>query len=70
MTWRRITSTSLSAIGYDVQTRVLEVRFNGGRCFRYFGVPRSIYAALMVADSVGVYFYEWVQERYPYIQVA
>lgn len=51
-----VSSSNLKAIGYDAQTRTLEVEFLNGGLYSYSGVPSSVHAGLMSASSHGSYF--------------
>lgn len=50
-----VESSTVSTIGYDSRTRVLEVEFSGGRVYRYSGVSPQKNRALMSSDSIGSY---------------
>ena len=52
----RVSSEALCSVGYDPDGRVLEIEFNGGRVYRYFDVPQSLYAGLMTSPSLGEFF--------------
>jgi hypothetical protein len=45
----------LQAIGYDAGERVLEVQFRRRGTYRYYGVPRETYEALMRSRRKGNY---------------
>ncbi len=51
-----VESQALHSVGYDPESRVLEVEFESGAVYRYFDVPVSLYAGLMKAASHGEYF--------------
>lgn len=51
-----VASSNLRSVGYDPDTRTLEVEFLNGGLYRYSGVPVSIHAGLMRASSKGSYF--------------
>jgi hypothetical protein len=51
-----VSSTSLSAVGYDEAKRILEVEFQRGTVYQYFEVPPQVYQELMAAESHGAYF--------------
>ncbi len=51
-----VSSSNLRAVGYDPDTRTLEVEFLNGGLYSYSGVPASVYAGLMSASSHGSYF--------------
>ena len=60
-----VVSSNLWSVGYDREALVLEIEFQGGRVYRYFGVPESVYAGLMGAGSKGTYFSTFIKDRYP-----
>jgi len=51
-----VTSSHLASVAYDQATNTLEVEFEQGGVYQYYGVPAAVHAALMVASSVGTYF--------------
>lgn len=51
-----VVSSNISSVGYDLQTRILEIEFLNGSIYRYFHVPQSEYQGLMRAPSHGRYF--------------
>lgn len=57
-----VSSSNLKAIGYDAQTRTLEVEFLNGGLYSYSGVPSSVHAGLMSASSHGSYFDAYVKK--------
>lgn len=64
-----ISSTSLASIGYDEDHAILEVEFQTGEVYQYFGVPISEYDALMNADSIGAYFSHHIRPSYDFKHV-
>lgn len=61
---RTVSSTMISAIGYDDSTSTLEVTFNNGRTYSYQDVPVDEYVALGDASSVGRYFLDNIRDQY------
>ncbi|MDO4036095.1 KTSC domain-containing protein [Clavibacter michiganensis] len=51
-----VTSSNLSAIGYDSVTKTLEIAFKKGGVYQYVDVPKSVYDGLMSASSHGRFF--------------
>ncbi len=51
-----VTSTDINAVGYDVDSQVLEIEFHKGGTYQYFSVPQNVYEGLMGSDSKGKYF--------------
>jgi hypothetical protein len=48
-----VKSTNVEAVGYDLETKTLQVEFKSGGIYRYAGVQPEMYADLMEAESVG-----------------
>jgi hypothetical protein len=47
----KVESSIIYAMGYDEQTKTLEVIFTSGGIYRYFGVPKDMYESLLAAES-------------------
>ena len=39
MNMTSVTSSNLSAVGYDKSTQIMHIRFNSGRLYAYYDVP-------------------------------
>ena len=63
-----VESSMIHAVGYDEQTRKLEIVFNTGRIYCYEDVPREVYEGLMAAESKGSYMRSSIIDVYPYRQ--
>jgi len=61
-----VESATLVAIGYDDICEVLQLEFRSHAIYRYFGVPGSVYEALVAAPSKGRYFNGAIRGRFPY----
>jgi hypothetical protein len=69
-----VESSNIQAIGYDPQTRVMEVEFGRdvypgyphNRVYQYFEVPSEVHQALMNAPSHGEFLYEHVAYEFSY----
>ena len=48
-----VKSSNVKEVGYDAETKVLEVKFKSGGVYQYAGVQPEMYADLLVAKSVG-----------------
>jgi KTSC domain len=51
-----VSSSAISHVGYDPETREMRVRFHGGRTYSYPNVPAETHAGFIAADSVGKHF--------------
>ena len=61
-----VSSSNLRSVGYDPDTRTLEVEFHQGGIYRYSAVPERVYRGLMQADSHGSYFHYNIRTSYKY----
>jgi hypothetical protein len=65
-----VKSSNLQSVGYDEETRILEVEFKNGDVYQYLNVPVSIFTGLLSATSKGSYFDTYVKKAgYSYRQV-
>jgi len=65
----KVESRMLYAVGYDEETRTLEVVFTTGGIYRYFNIPKEVHEGLMVAESKGHYMHTHVLNSYPYERI-
>ena len=70
MNVKRVESTTLLAIGYDETHEILQLEFRSHAVYRYFGVPCSIYEALVAASSKGSYFNGTIRGYFPYALIS
>ncbi len=59
-----VKSSNIRSVGYEAETRTLEVEFNDNSVFHYFNLSPLMHASLMQADSKGSYLSERVKNRY------
>jgi hypothetical protein len=64
-----VESTTLATVGYDEKPKRLRLEFCSRAVYLYFGVPQTVYEALLDAPSKGRYFKETIRGRYPYRQI-
>ncbi len=65
-----VNSSNLASVGYDEESSTLEVEFNSGYIYHFFGVPFHLYSSLMFARSKGEFFDRFIRKaRYSYRQV-
>ena len=61
-----VASSLVASVGYVPEYKVLEIEFQDGRSYQYFGVPERIYKGVMAAESRGRYFNERIRDAYVY----
>lgn len=61
-----VESSAIVSVGYEPDTRTLEIEFVGGSVYSYFDVPATEHAALMAAPSHGTYLNERIKPFYRY----
>ncbi|TLX59082.1 KTSC domain-containing protein [Stutzerimonas nosocomialis] len=59
----RVESESLRSVGYDPDSRILEVEFQGDGLYRYEDVPPEVVLELLEAESMGTYFNQVFKAR-------
>lgn len=66
----RVVSSSVAAVGYDEESRILEVEFVDGRVYRYVDVPPHVPATMVSGSvSVGRFLNDRVKGRYRYVKL-
>ena len=65
-----VTSSVLKWVGYNAESRTLEIEFQDESLYQYFNVPSTAYEGLMNAESHGDYMNTTIQDaRYRYVCV-
>ena len=64
-----VSSSNISAIGYDADSQVLEIEFTNGAVYSYSGVPPGEYEGFMNADSKGNYLHANIKSRYSFMKL-
>lgn len=59
-----VVSSNIDAVGY--QHGEMFVRFRSGTYYAYAGVNRSVFMAMVNAESVGQFFHRFVRSKYEY----
>lgn len=60
-----VASGAIRSIGYDAETRTLEIEFKTGRIYQYEGVPVETHAWLLRIDNKGGFLNRMVIDRFP-----
>lgn len=68
MQMQPVSSSNISAIGYESSTRTLRIQFHSGT-YDYYDVPESVYQELMSASSHGKYLAAHVKGSYRYANI-
>jgi hypothetical protein len=61
-----VESAVIGAVGYS---RVLEIKFAGGRIYQYYDVPEDIYDGMLKAASKGKYFNANIRGKFHYQEI-
>lgn len=64
-----VSSSNISAIGYDADSQVLEIEFTNGAVYSYSGVPPNEYEGFINADSKGKYLHANIKNRYSFMKL-
>jgi hypothetical protein len=64
-----LNSTLLHAATYQDPCAVLELEFNSGAVYRYFGIPAETFEELLGAESKGGYFNFHIRGRFAHVKL-
>lgn len=64
-----VVSSNVAEVGYDDNSRTLEVQFNNGGVYQYFDVPPQIYSEMIRAGSIGQYLNANIKGIFRYARV-
>lgn len=64
-----VSSSNISAIGYDTDSQTLQVEFTNGVVYQYSNFPVGEYEGFMNADSKGKYLHANIKNRYSYVKL-
>jgi hypothetical protein len=65
----KVESSSIESLGYDFDTRTLEIEFKRGAIYQYKNVESDILIKLIFAESIGKYFAQYIKNSYEYSEV-
>ena len=66
----QVVSTNIRAIGYDSASQTLELEFQDGSVYQYYGVPEFLHEQFMQASSKGQFLNQYIRNAYPYSRVG
>lgn len=64
-----VESSNLASVGYDEESKTLEIQFHSGGVYEYYDVEKSVYEELMNVESHGRYFMSMIRGAYSYSRV-
>ena len=62
--WVQLESSVITSAAYRVGARQLYLQFHKGDIYRYLECPRSVYKALLAAESKGRYFAQHIRNGF------
>ena len=60
----RASSSAMSAVGYDAQTRRMKITFFRGHSYDFCGVSQQVFDSLLRASSKGSYYNDFIKYCY------
>ena len=60
----RVSSSAMSAVGFDAQSRRMKITFVQGHTYDFCGVPQHVFDGLLRASSKGSYYNDFIKDRY------
>ena len=64
-----VASSMVAAVGYDEETRTLQVQFNSGDWYEYYEVESEVFQELLGAESKGRYMSSNIIDCYDYYRI-
>lgn len=64
-----VSSSNISAIGYDESQNILQIEFNNGRLYEYYAVPPYVFNEFLGASSKGTYANQNIYKNYSQSQL-
>ncbi len=65
-----VSSSMISSIGYEPESKTLEIEFNTGAVWQYLDFPKKSWKDFKNADSIGRYFRDYIQDSYEEVRIA
>lgn len=65
----QVTSSNVSALGYDDIEQIVYVEFMNGSIYIYKGVSKNEFDGLLNASSIGSYLHRNFKNFYPYERI-
>ena len=59
-----LSSSAISQVSYNSDTKEMHITFAQGRTYIFCGVPRHIFEGLTTAASAGTYYNSYIRDRY------
>jgi hypothetical protein len=59
-----VSSSAISAVGYDSSAMRMKIRFIEGHTYDFCRVPESVFKGLLYAASKGRYYNDQIRDRY------
>ena len=60
----RVSSSAITAVGYDIQSRRMKITFHQGHTYDFCGVPQHVVDGLLRAGSKGSDYNKHIKDRY------
>jgi len=61
---KKVSSSNLRSVGYDVSAQILEVELSDGSIWQYSKVPGEVHRRFMAAQSMVSYYRDNIEEDY------
>ena len=60
-----VSSSAISAVGYDPATHRMKIRFTHGDAYDFCHVPEAVFRGLLNARSKGRFYNDHIRDRFP-----
>lgn len=59
-----VSSSAITHIGYDKDTKQMKITFKQSKTYDYCNVPESVFESFLSASSVGKYYDQYIKDKY------
>jgi hypothetical protein len=59
-----VSSSAISHIGYNKDTKQMKITFKKSGTYDYCGVPKDVFDAFFNASSIGIYHAKHIRDKY------
>lgn len=63
---KEVQSSNIKSVGYNADSKKLEVEFTNGSIYQYFSVPDEVYEEFSKSASMGAYHSSEIAKKYKY----
>lgn len=64
----QVSLSNIKSIGYESNSKILEIEFKNRGIYQYLNVADNVYRELISAPSIGSFFHKYIKSNYKWIK--